>query len=211
MYCIFYAFKITPQFLFRILVLGYTHCIRLLLPRQPLNSYSFIRIQKLANFWEIKKKSYVLDIPRVNKHMPVINSDSTWIIFLAYTYRETVVHKTYQHKWYWSQSSTHSYITCSDQLTHWASQHYICWVILWAVYNISTFNNVTVMDCFWKNEFIIFLSFRVFRILSSSILLFPQHFGWYVLEPSSGVCQNQEPTWNYLLYWIHGSCLFWFC
>ena len=33
-----------------------------------------------------------------------------------------------------------------------------------------------------------FLSLRVFGLLSSSSLLFPQHFGRYVLRPSSGVC-----------------------
>ena len=32
------------------------------------------------------------------------------------------------------------------------------------------------------------LSFRVFRLLSSSLLLFPQHFSRYILWPSSGVC-----------------------
>ena len=47
-----------------------------------------------------------------------------------------------------------------------------------------------------------FLSLRVFRQLSSS-LLFPQHFSRYVLWPSSGVCRNREPTGtsNYILYW----------
>ena len=33
-----------------------------------------------------------------------------------------------------------------------------------------------------------FLSLRVFRLLSSSLLLFPQYFSRYVLWPSSGVC-----------------------
>ena len=41
-----------------------------------------------------------------------------------------------------------------------------------------------------------FLSSRVFELLSSSLLLFPQRFGWYVLRPSSGVCWTREPTWN---------------
>ena len=36
-----------------------------------------------------------------------------------------------------------------------------------------------------------FLSLGVFGLLSSSLLLFPQHFGWYVLRPSSGVCQTR--------------------
>ena len=33
-----------------------------------------------------------------------------------------------------------------------------------------------------------FLSLRVFGLLSSSLLLFPQRFGRYVLRPSSGFC-----------------------
>ena len=47
----------------------------------------------------------------------------------------------------------------------------------------------------------IFLSLRVFGLLSSSLLLllFPLHFGRYVLWPSSGVCRTQEPTWNFEL------------
>ena len=40
---------------------------------------------------------------------------------------------------------------------------------------------------FW-DEACWFLSLRVFGLLFSSLLLFPQHFGRYVLWPSSGVC-----------------------
>ena len=41
---------------------------------------------------------------------------------------------------------------------------------------------------------------RIFGLFSSSLLLFPQHFGWYVLRPSSGVCRTWEPTWNFKLH-----------
>ena len=41
-----------------------------------------------------------------------------------------------------------------------------------------------------------FLSLRVFGLLSSSILLFPRCFSQYVLRSSSGVCRTREPTWN---------------
>ena len=44
-----------------------------------------------------------------------------------------------------------------------------------------------------------FLSLRVFRLLSSSLLLFPQHFGRYVLQPSSGICQTLELSQNFKL------------
>ena len=44
-----------------------------------------------------------------------------------------------------------------------------------------------------------FLSLKVFELLSSSLLLFPQHFGRYILQLSSGVCQTREPSWNFKL------------
>ena len=44
-----------------------------------------------------------------------------------------------------------------------------------------------------------FLSLRVFGLLSSSLLLFPQRFSWYVLRPSSGVCRTREPSQNFEL------------
>ena len=44
-----------------------------------------------------------------------------------------------------------------------------------------------------------FLSLRVFSVLSSSLLLFPQRFGRYVHRPSSGVCRIREPSWNFEL------------
>ena len=40
-----------------------------------------------------------------------------------------------------------------------------------------------------KNKKLRFLSLRFFGLLSSSLLLFPQRFGWYVLRPFSGVCR----------------------
>ena len=43
---------------------------------------------------------------------------------------------------------------------------------------------------FW-DEACWFLSLRFFGLLSSSLLLFPQRFGWYVLRPSSGVCRTR--------------------
>ena len=41
-----------------------------------------------------------------------------------------------------------------------------------------------------------FLSWRVFGLLSSSLLLFLENFGRYVHRPSSGVCRTREPTRN---------------
>ena len=45
-----------------------------------------------------------------------------------------------------------------------------------------------------------FLSLRVFGVLSSFLLLFPQRFGRYVLRPSSGVCRTWEPSRNFELH-----------
>ena len=44
-----------------------------------------------------------------------------------------------------------------------------------------------------------FLLLRVFRLLSSSLLLFPQRFGRYIIRPSSGVRRTREPSRNFEL------------
>ena len=44
-----------------------------------------------------------------------------------------------------------------------------------------------------------FLSLRFFGLSSSSLLLFSQRFGRYVLRPSSGVCRTREPSRNFEL------------
>ena len=43
------------------------------------------------------------------------------------------------------------------------------------------------------------ISLRVFGLLSSSLLLFPQRFCRYVLRPSSCVCRTREPSRNFEL------------
>ena len=52
-----------------------------------------------------------------------------------------------------------------------------------------------------------FLSLRVFGQLSSSLLLFPQRFGRYVLRPSSSVRRTLEPSRNFELrpLYVRGS------
>ena len=45
-----------------------------------------------------------------------------------------------------------------------------------------------------------FLSLRVFGLLSSSLLLFPQRFDRCVLQPSSGVCRTRKPSRNFELH-----------
>ena len=59
-------------------------------------------------------------------------------------------------------------------------------------------NNINLRYLLWKS-FNSFLSLRVFGLLSSSLLLFPQRFGRYVLRPSSGVCRTREPSRNFEL------------
>ena len=53
------------------------------------------------------------------------------------------------------------------------------------------FRCLNLWDEFWW-----FLSLRVCGLLSSSLLLFPQRFGRYVIQPSSGVCRTREPSRN---------------
>ena len=52
----------------------------------------------------------------------------------------------------------------------------------------------------------LFLSLRVFGLLSSSLLLFPQHFGRYVLQLYSSVCQTREPSRNFELCPLFKCC-----
>ena len=52
-----------------------------------------------------------------------------------------------------------------------------------SVPQLSMFKDISFQDEVWW-----FLSLRIFGLLSSSLLLFPQRFGRYVLRPSSGVC-----------------------
>ena len=44
----------------------------------------------------------------------------------------------------------------------------------------------------------------VFGLLSSSLLLFPQRFGQYILRPSSGVCRTQKPSTSF----VSETCVF---
>ena len=66
--------------------------------------------------------------------------------------------------------------------------------------NYGIVKNTERISClnFW-DEACWFLSLRVFGLLSSSLLLFPQRFGRYVLRPSSGVCRTREPSRNFEL------------
>ena len=58
-------------------------------------------------------------------------------------------------------------------------------------------NNFSCLN-FWDEAWW-FLSLRVFGLISSSLLLFPQRFGQYVLRLFSGVCRTLEPSRNFEL------------
>ena len=58
-----------------------------------------------------------------------------------------------------------------------------CYIFVWTYQCVSCLN-------FW-DEACWFLSLRVFGLLSSSLLLFPQRFSQYILRPSSGVCRTR--------------------
>ena len=68
----------------------------------------------------------------------------------------------------------HTLLQCRSCL----SLHPVSWLLLTRFYIASL----------W------FLSLRVFGLLSSSLWLFPQRFGRYVLQLSFGVCRTREPT-----------------
>ena len=62
--------------------------------------------------------------------------------------------------------------------------------------------NITYWDISCQNfgdEAWWFLSLRVFGLLSSSLSLFPQRFGRYVLRPSLGVFRTWEPSRNFIV------------
>ena len=64
--------------------------------------------------------------------------------------------------------------------------------------NINSFTHIETINSYLLSKFlrrrVMILSLRAFGPFSSSLLLFPQHFGRYVLRPSSGVCQTREPS-----------------
>ena len=66
--------------------------------------------------------------------------------------------------------------------------------IIYIQFMVSNISCINFRDEAWW-----FLSLRVFGLLSSSLLLFPQCFGQYVLRPSSGVCWTRQPSWNFEL------------
>ena len=83
--------------------------------------------------------------------------------------------------------------------------------------------NCHIKTCVWNRSWIDlvkpvltcerFLSWRVFGLLSSSVLLFPQRFGRYVPRPSSCFCRTRKPSRNFELrpllnpwgrmFWFH--------
>ena len=70
-------------------------------------------------------------------------------------------------------------------LCHTRTKKKIIWIHIYFIRSINIF-----FKC---------LSLNFFRQLSSSLLLFPQRFVRYVLQPSSGVCRTREPSWNFEL------------
>ena len=67
-------------------------------------------------------------------------------------------------------------------------------------WNHLTEANINVISClnFW-DESCGFLSLMIFWLSSSSLLIFPQRFGRYVLRPSSGVYRSREHSQNFEL------------
>ena len=89
------------------------------------------------------------------------------------------------HPYFWyAIDSSNKYITfvCYSLLES-SNQNYTVDIVL-LVFSIICLN-------FWDEAWW-FLSLRVFGLLSSSLLLFPQCFGRYVLRPSSGFCRQKS-------------------
>ena len=156
---------------------------------------------------------------------PLMNTLTTWLkdnyyiaIFLTCfcVYRNSL--KTTRDEYFSCQQ-----LFCSNILTLWSIYrwHYTC---LRQSLKGLTFDPVTVPPCWLCHQMIWsicpslirglsfyficlnfwdkacwFLSLRVFRLFSSSLLLFPQRFGRYVLRPSSSVCRTREPSQNFEL------------
>ena len=81
------------------------------------------------------------------------------------------------------------------------NQTFLIKISSFVLYNfLFTHSNMVISCLNFSDEAWWFLSLRVFGLLPSSLLLFPQCFGWYVLLPSLGVCRTWEPTWNFELH-----------
>ena len=62
---------------------------------------------------------------------------------------------------------------------------FVCRLLLCKFFSINVSSLFFIIKGFWTG------------LLFSSLLLFPQRFGWYVLRPSSGVCRTWEPSQNF--------------
>ena len=69
----------------------------------------------------------------------------------------------------------------------------------WWVQNLDFSKRILFSRLNFCDEAWWFLSLSVFGLLSSSLLLFPQRFGRYVLQPSSDVCRTRKPSRNFEL------------
>ena len=76
---------------------------------------------------------------------------------------------------------------------------YIIYIYIYIIYYIYIYIIYWILNVKHSglNKFFKFLSLKIFRLVSSSLLLYSQHFSQYVFPPSSGVsCQTREPTQN---------------
>ena len=70
-------------------------------------------------------------------------------------------------------------------------------ILCWSQFTNYQFQLCTVQKYIFTIFFFFF--YHVFGLLSSSLLSFSQHFGRYVLRPSSGVCQTWQHSRNFKL------------
>ena len=76
---------------------------------------------------------------------------------------------------------------------------YLLFVLRMMAWSCNYLQKVFICSCVNFRDEAWFLSLRFFGLLSPSLLLFPQRFGRYVLQPSSGDCRTRESTRNFEL------------
>ena len=121
----------------------------------------------------------------------IIHNLITWLIIVEMVSYISSVYRT-KSKVYTKVEKYHSLKkkrSLISNIDFWVFFRLLKFEIIWMTSGqMSRLRNYVSCLNFW-DEACWFLSLRVFGLLSSSLLLFPQRFGRYVPRPSSGVCR----------------------
>ena len=124
------------------------------------------------------------------------------IVISMYTRDSTKLHATKM-----INQLSHSYIARTGKFSRYCSKRTALWYRCKQVRKlVMLLHSLSYWYPWW------FLSFSVFELLSSSLLLYSHRFGLYVLRPSSDVpCLTRKPTRNFEPRpLIDGGRLLWF-